>query len=412
MQGLCVGTAAGAEQAVCAAAEGAGSGRAVAVRGYIGSLGMRTLDQWRANRWNAGRPDWQAWVRLGTAVCSVAGPHSRSQDGSRPVFTSLKVAGYRGLKSLEVKRLGQVNLVAGRNNSGKTSLLEAVFLLAHGGSAQAAINGNVVRGGVSTGAHPDENSRALWGPMFSDLDLSQPVSISGKHSVLGALDLKITHRYSGRFERASASRDTHPGAHASFGEDGAKVEVKGDPLVAPCVILKSSADNPQDDAKRLGLLRVRKQASLVVEALQVIEPRLQALDGFAGPGGHTLWGDIGRPEQIPLAVLGDGVNRLARLVLAMAHKRGLVVLVDEIENGFHHSVLERVWKAIHTTAERFATQVIATTHSHEAIAAAYRASPGHDFVLHRLDVDDDAVKCVTYDSESIEGALEHGLEVR
>ncbi len=353
------------------------------------------------------------------------------------MFTSLKVAGYRGLKSLEVKRLGQVNLVAGRNNSGKTSLLEAVFLLAHGGSAQAAINGNVVRGGVSTGAHPDENSRALWGPMFSDLDLSQPVSISGTHSVLGALDLKITHRYSGRFERASASRDTHPGAqgspelhfalavpahkgrftrsvrsHASFGEDGAKVEVKGDPLVAPCVILKSCADNPQDDAKRLGLLRVRKQASLVVEALQVIEPRLQALDGFAGPGGHTLWGDIGLPEQIPLAVLGDGVNRLARLVLAMAHKRGLVVLVDEIENGFHHSVLERVWKAIHTTAERFATQVIATTHSHEAIAAAYRASPGHDFVLHRLDVDDDAVKCVTYDSESIEGALEHGLEVR
>lgn len=373
----------------------------------------------------------------GTAVHSVAGPGARWRGDSRAVFTSLKVSGYRGLKSLEVERLGRVNLVAGRNNSGKTSLLEAVFLLAHGGSAHAAINRNVLRGGLAVGPVTVEDVWALWGPLFSYLELSQPVSISGGHATHGSLRLKIEHRYSGRVGQSSASRDTRPGARgtpelhfvltvpphkgrlartvrsqASFGDDGADVEVKGDPLVAPCVILKSCVDNPQDDAKRLGLLRVRKQAGLVVEALQIVEPRLQALDGFPGPGGHTLWGDIGLSEQIPLAALGDGVNRLARLVLAMAHERGLVVLVDEIENGFHHSVLEKVWKAIYTTAERFDTQVVATTHSYEAIAAAYRASPGHDLVLHRLDADDDGAKCVTYDSESIEGAIEHGLEVR
>ena len=367
----------------------------------------------------------------------VVWPGAGWRGDSRAVFTSLKVSGYRGLKSLEVERLGRVNLVAGRNNSGKTSLLEAVFLLSHGGSAQAAFNRNVVRGGFAVGPGTADDVWALWGPLFSDLDLSQPVSISGDHAALGSLHLKIEHRYSGRVGKASASRDTRPGvrgspemhfalrvsphkgrlartvrSHASFGEDGPDVDVKGDPLVAPCVILKSCVDNPQDDAKRLGLLRVRKQAGLVLEALQIVEPRLQSLDGFPGPRGHTLWGDIGLSEQIPLAVLGDGVNRLAKLVLAMAHDRGLVVLIDEIENGFHHSVLEKVWKAIYTTAEQFDTQVIATAHSYECIAAAYRASPGHDLALHRLDADDGGARCVTYDSESIEGAMHHGFEVR
>ncbi len=376
-----------------------------------------------------------AWRQRTAGLDAWSGTQWRG--GSQTVFTSLKVSGYRRLKSLEVEQLGRVNLVAGRNNTGKTSLLEAVFLLAHGGSAHAAINGNVLRGGLAGGTGTVEDVWALWRPLFSDLDLSQTVSILGDHAAHGSLHLKIEPRYSGKVERASTSRDTRPGArgapelhfaltvpaykeqpsrtirsHASFGEGGANVEVKGDPLVAPCVILKSCVDNPPDDAKRLGFLRVRKQAGLVVEALQIVEPRLKSLDGFPGPGGHMLWGDIGLSEQIPLAMLGDGVNRLARLVLAIAHDSGLVVLVDEIENGFHHSVLEKVWKAIYTTAEQFDTQIIATTHSYEAIVAAYRTLHEHDFVLHRLDADDDGVRCTTYDSESIEGAIEHGLELR
>lgn len=370
-------------------------------------------------------------------VRSVAGPGARWRGGSGSVFTSLRVSGYRGLKSLEVERLGRVNLVAGRNNSGKTSLLEAVFLLAHGGSPEVALNANVVRGGVSVRAGTIDDVRALWQPLFSDLDVSRPVSISASHTTHGSLHLEIEHRYSARLGRASTSRDTNRGvsrssdlrfalrvssreghlsrsvqSRASFGEDGGEAKVEGEPLVVPGVLLKSCADSPDDDVKRLGLLRVRKQAQLVVGALQIIEPRLQAVDGFPGPGGYTLWGDIGLPEQIPLAVLGDGVNRLARLVLAMAHERGLIVLVDEIENGFHHSILKNVWKAIYTTAERFDTQVIATTHSYECIRAAHDASPGHDLALHRLDADDDGVRCATYDSESIEGAMHHGFEVR
>ena len=193
------------------------------------------------------------------------------------MFTSLKVSGYRGLKSVEIERLGRVNLVAGRNNSGKTSLLEAVFLLSHGGSAHAALNRNVLRSGFTAGPGDADDVWGFWGPLFSDLDLSRPVTISGRHATHGSIRLKIEHRYSGRVGRASESPDTRPGirgspelhfaltvpdhngqpartvrSRASFVDEGADVETRGDPLSARCVILKSGADHPQNDAWRLG----------------------------------------------------------------------------------------------------------------------------------------------------------------
>ncbi len=348
------------------------------------------------------------------------------------MFTSLSISRYRGFRSLAVERLGRVNLVAGPNNAGKTSLLEAVFLLAHGGSAQAALNGHVVRA-----VTPAANALVMWGSLFADLDTSDPIAVHGTHRRLGSLRLAIEHRHSATVQTVPSNRDSRPTVHGSpelhfslaqelpdgtpgravrsqisVGASGGEVKGEGDPLVVQCVFLTSCAEHPELDAQRLGELRRRKEAELVVEALQAIEPGLRGLDAISGPGGHSLYGDIGLSEQVPLITLGDGLNRLARLVLAMAHARGLVVLVDEIENGFHHSVLDGVWKVIYATAERFDTQLIATTHSYEAISAAYRASVGHELVLHRLEPGEDGVSCVTYDADSIEGAVEHGLEVR
>ena len=58
----------------------------------------------------------------------------------------LKIRNFRIFKALEIDRLGRINLIAGKNNAGKTSLLEAVFLLAGAGNAQMAINTHVIRG--------------------------------------------------------------------------------------------------------------------------------------------------------------------------------------------------------------------------------------------------------------------------
>lgn len=152
------------------------------------------------------------------------------------MFNSVKILGYRGFKSLAVDRLRRVNLIAGPNNSGKTSLLEAIFLLAHGGNPQPAIRKNVVLGGIGRGVGLDTDATALWAPLFSDLNLSRQVSITGMHQHFGSLDLKIEHRYSATMRTAAANLVAHPRIDGApelhftltqrFGRQGSRKSVK------------------------------------------------------------------------------------------------------------------------------------------------------------------------------------------
>ncbi len=52
-----------------------------------------------------------------------------------PVLNSLRIQGFRAFRDLEIAPLGRVNLLVGRNNVGKTTVLEAVRLFAHGWGA-------------------------------------------------------------------------------------------------------------------------------------------------------------------------------------------------------------------------------------------------------------------------------------
>ena len=42
-------------------------------------------------------------------------------------YEQLKIENFRGIKSLEINDLARINLFVGKNNCGKTSVLEAAF---------------------------------------------------------------------------------------------------------------------------------------------------------------------------------------------------------------------------------------------------------------------------------------------
>ena len=181
----------------------------------------------------------------------------------------------------------------------------------------------------------------------------------------------------------------------------------------PClaVFLSARSNNPSEDATRLGDLRRRKQGDLLVTALRIIEPRLQALEENSVAGYPMIWGDIGLSQLVPLSMMGDGMNRITRILLAIFTAANGVVLVDEIENGIHYSVLKKLWCAIVDAAEQANTQVFATTHSFECMEAAHRAL-GDKLLFHRIEQEQGKSRCVTFETEDVAAAIHHGLEVR
>ena len=358
-------------------------------------------------------------------------PHHRL----RPMLERLRIRNFRGFEDLRVDHLRRINLFAGQNNTGKSTLLEAIFLLGSAANPQLAVNTYVVRSSGVEISGRESIAETFWRPLFFTLDTGGAISVSGQHSVIGDLDLTITldrhitpeiprKKAGGALteahvdERLLTFKYTDPKAGTLTGQARETTETVAfdrtgkeyNAFVA--AMLKSGRGDIQQDAVNLGRLRKRKSGGLLLEALQVVDSRLQSIEDNASSGAPMIWVDIGLRELLPLPVMGQGLTHMARLVLDATAVQNGVLLVDEIENGLHHTVLPDVWRAVRKTTEQFNVQVFATTHSFECVQAAHAALGPDGFRLHRLETVGGTTRCITYDDDAIEGAVRHNLEVR
>ena len=150
----------------------------------------------------------------------------------------------------------------------------------------------------------------------------------------------------------------------------------------------------------------------LLDALQPLEPRLIDMT-FSADIIHC---DIGANTSIPLPAMGEGMNRVASLVLAIGSASGGVICIDEIENGLHYSIMTDVWRAIAKAARAFDVQIFATTHSLECIRAAHEAFSQdeiYDFRYHRLDRKKTGkIEAVTFNRDMLQTAANANFEVR
>jgi AAA15 family ATPase/GTPase len=118
---------------------------------------------------------------------------------------------------------------------------------------------------------------------------------------------------------------------------------------------------------------------------------------------------------VPLGNLGHGASRLFEIAILLAHARGGVFLIDEIEVGLHHLAMESVWHMILETSQQLDIQVFATTHSKDciqALASLYRRNRAlQDVVaLHRLEAG--ATRSERFSIDDVEVADDAKVELR
>lgn len=151
--------------------------------------------------------------------------------------------------------------------------------------------------------------------------------------------------------------------------------------------------------------------SLLVACLKNLLPELQQLIAIPKNDRSTIYAAFGNGDRYPVSILGDGVMRLLRILLAGLARRGGIWLIDEIENGIHYSVLPEVWRTIVDTAKTMDKQVFCTTHSQEMVTAALNAG-GDEVQYFRIDARKDGHHAVAYQRDVAEMTLEMGMDFR
>ncbi len=348
------------------------------------------------------------------------------------MFSKVAIASYKVLDNLVLPHLRRVNLISGDNNAGKTTLLEALFLLLGDGNPALTLKLNTFRGLTKVQGEPREAADWVWKHLFSRADVRQEARIEGQWGGNGKRALAISTRpmrdVSVDIEHGGEARGTElvfrftakgkktERALRIGGTEFAKVVGDGGSAEIPGFFLPSRWEaTHEEDAVCYGKLQVAGAEYDLLRALRTVEPRLKAVASVAGPGGTLLYGDVGSSGMMPLARMGGGLARLSSILLRIASAQRGVVLIDEIENGFYHGRLDTVWEAIVEAAVIFDAQLFATSHSLECIRAAYQASKGRKqpvLQFHRLERTNGSIHCVSYEDDELLTALKRELEVR
>lgn len=360
------------------------------------------------------------------------------------MYKSFKIRNFRCFQELSMEPLERVNLIAGTNNVGKTALLEALFLHCGPTNPDLARRINLFRGIEPLLTEAESLWEPLWGSLFYKFNDNAEIELLGrdmddKQRILrmrlvrqqtSQVQIHENMKESPAHETSSLSVETlgkilkleYDDASGQPKETHAIIEpqrIRLEPSLPPpfpgIFLLARRRVSPSEDANRFGKLEITNRQDLILEVLKLIEPRLRRLAVVVNASVPTIHGDIGFGRLLPLSLMGEGMGRLASLILAVANTPDGVVLVDEIENGLHHSVMFDVWKAIAKSTRDFNVQIFATTHSEECIRAAHRAFEGddsYDFRLHRLEFVDSSICAITYDQETLAAAIETELEVR
>lgn len=293
------------------------------------------------------------------------------------VLQTLSLNAYRGVSDLVLENLTPVSLVVGANNSGKSSILEAAGLflrppdptqwvnaVRHRDVDMSLVDGLWSLFPSSEALHPED------GPQESAL-LTIEGSASGS-----------TRRVEGRCF-ASQTLGTTETAELSA---RVEVSVNGDPALtlkfpAPAAVAHQvpmyrvfavpPATHYSTKALVEHLSRVvdERKKQLAVELLQVFDKEVEDLDVIASLGREAVRVTHRARGVVDLASFGDGMRRSAALALALTRASQGVLLVDEIEAGIHHSALRPVLSKLLAAAATSQVQILATTHSLEAVDA-------------------------------------------
>ena len=305
------------------------------------------------------------------------------------MYKELSVSNFRTLKNVHVGNFGNINLITGGNGTGKSTLLEAIFLNAGGNNAGLAVSLNGLRGDDQINIKND----AVFHSLFHDLDAKKQISINSHYnrpnSQVISRDLKITPRLRQKisagetgidvfvngldFQFSSkllrAKKEKIEKGNIDFSDSGEKTPFSHSKVSArtllECRYVSPMAPAIREISERIAPVIKAKAMGSVVELLSIIDPRISDITTISERGRNEVYVDIGLDKLMPATYMGGGFIRLLNLAITMSTEK--IILIDEIENGLHYTMHRPLLEFIFRSAEQLQRQIFITTHSSELL---------------------------------------------
>lgn len=366
------------------------------------------------------------------------------------MLSELKIERYRGIRNLELKDLGMVNIIAGANNTGKTSILEIIESLEAPDNLRAwrmigRREGNSPR--MVTTVY--DTMKSLFPLDVHDSDMiisysgvynSNPfeIEIKGKsfETIVSdrQLDRLYAYKMSADLEEADNVNEYETGAieiqyrinREACGEDIIYQVQRGLPngqesntrSVASNVVYISPTQHAQNFVFLDSLLTDPDIYEQFVDIMREFDSGFVSINSVAE---ERTWGrkyvvlSKNHREGLLLNAYGDGMKKAMLLLSAVLRAKDGILLLDEFETAIHNSAMENVFSWILNTAKKMNVQVFMTSHSIEAIETVLKCCPNIQDEMRMITLVnvEDVVKVRNVNAKkAIQLLDEYGMELR
>ena len=343
------------------------------------------------------------------------------------MIESLDVRDFRGIDLLEVRDLGRVNLFVGRNGAGKTAAMEAIWIGASKAHLEAAFLMQLARG-------LDSAEATFWHSLFRNQDPSAGCAVtvgsSGSADSVRIVDPDplsapgtqgVVWRVEGAVSAAGVESHTETAWNSAATSQSSAMTQPAGPRFShrakgSSVWIRPGPDLTPTDLAAFSHIKQQSKDDALLQMLRAVLPSIKGIELLSPTGTRgRIFVRLADGQVLPLAVMGDGLQRCFEFAIHLVGAVAQQVFIDEVENGLHHSILGPVWRGIAAMSRVSNAQVFCSTHSDECIQAAvdeFRQADDDGLRIVRLDRRGDRTTAAVYPRDLAEHAGAHAIEIR
>ena len=369
--------------------------------------------------------------------------NDKKEEGDRMdnMIRCLNIENFRGIQKLGIEDMRRLVLLSGNNNVGKSTVLEAIFFMMDHLSPDSFNHMNNFRGLIVS-----SNGVSLWEPLFYQMNPDNTIKIQAKRGkdtltlsyakddsyipalnggiprdVAGSFQSSAKRNYTLRFDfRMEGSVDYSEVGHYTTNENGTLREMANDngdkqlmQLTYTSFVNNNFVRTDRAILDRMGKAELNGEKEKLIGFLQRIDSSISDIVTLSINGISQLYINTNK-KLLPIQFSGDGINKLLYIVLSIMDAKNGILLIDEIDTGFHYSMYNDLWKIVSDVSHDYNCQVIATTHSYENIIGAVEGVKDYpeDFSYYRLGYDKEELKSFRSSYDLLNSALRSDMEVR
>ncbi|NGY59222.1 ATP-binding protein [Lentzea sp. NEAU-D13] len=286
-------------------------------------------------------------------------------------LTAVRIKNFRSIADTGVVELGDINVIVGRNNSGKSAFVRALHMIQQGGVYE---NSPVRLNETSGSVH-----YTIKGDRLTD-DVNKYFNIQFGSDASGIRTLGIGMEFFRSGDKMVVNRK----ALAVSMTNGAENELGFEEIRAsePRNYIYPYLSNRKvaTYSESVDLLSTRRVSSdlsnLYAKIDRISTPQHHAYEKFselcakvigfqvgtqASGEGKVAGIPIGREDYVALSSMGEGVPNLLGLIVNLCVAEGNLFLIEELENDIHPQALKALLEAIVESSDR--NQFVVSTHS-------------------------------------------------